>query len=68
MIKTIKAIAIAFIGFIAWVFLIYLGVSFYKAELNPFIWSYGARGFLLLISSFYICFAPVIIGEIKGAL
>ena len=63
--KTLKAIGIAFIGLIIWIGMIYIGLAFVKAELNPFLWSEGLRGLMILITVCYIVSAPLIVNELK---
>jgi hypothetical protein len=63
--QTIKAIGIAFIGLLIWILLIYIAIAFYKAELNPFVWSQGIRGAFIYVTVCYFVFSPLIISELQ---
>jgi len=63
--QTLKAIGIAFIGLLIWILLIYLAIAFYKAELNPFVWSQGVRGAFIYVTVCFLVFAPLIVNELK---
>jgi hypothetical protein len=63
--KTLKAIAIAFIGLLIWIGMIYIAFAFVNAELNPFVWSQGLRAAMVFTTVCYIAFAPLIVNELK---
>ncbi|MEO8934675.1 MAG: hypothetical protein ABI295_10230 [Xanthomarina sp.] len=64
--KTIKAVGLATLGLIIWSALAYMALAFLKAELNPFVWSQGARGAMLFIIFSYGCFSPLIVMSLKN--
>jgi uncharacterized membrane protein len=63
--KILKASALVFLGLLIWICGIYIALAFLKAELNPFVWSQGIRGDMLLCISFYFAFIPLMISELK---
>jgi hypothetical protein len=63
--KTLKASVLVFLGLLIWICIIYIALAFLKVELNPFIWSQGIRGVMLMFISFYFAFIPLMISELK---
>lgn len=63
--KTVKALGLAILGLIIWSALVYIALAFLKAELNPFVWSEGVRGGMLLLIFCYVAFIPLIVMSLK---
>ena len=66
--KTIKALALVFLGLIIWIGLAYIALAFLKAEANPFVWSQGVRGGMLFVIFCYVCFSPLMVIFVKDEL
>lgn len=63
--KTLKAIALVFLGCIIWSGLAYIAIAFLKAESNPFIWPQSARGGVLFVIFCYVAFGPLFVIVLK---
>jgi len=63
--KTLKALALVFLGLIIWTGLAYIAIAFLKAESNPFVWSQSARGGMLFVIFCYVCFSPLMVIALK---
>lgn len=64
--KTMKSIALVFLGLIIWTGLAYIAFAFLKAEANPFVWSQGVRSGMLFVIFCYVCFSPAMVVILKG--
>jgi len=62
--KTLKALAVYFLGLLIWICITYISMAFYKAELNPFVWSQNLRGTMVFCISLYFAFTPLLINEL----
>ena len=66
--NTIKAVILVFLGLIIWTGFTYIAIAFLKAEINPFVWSQGARGGMLFVIFCYVCFSPLMVMSVKDEL